>query len=205
MKLILSTSAKVYYVFSGLTLYESVRLTANCEKFPHISSSVGIRSFVTDLELPGDSVILTAPTNQAVETAQEIGNLLDKKITKDKRLLPLRFDLEKIVSEEEFSCLGSEAFNVLRSRFLDTFFKDQLIDKQADFKKRYREFMLDVTGRYFDKTVIAVSHSYLIQLFFIYNKVGDRMFKDRNLLRKLFKPSKQFGFLKTIEMNISYN
>lgn len=205
MRLILSTSAKVNYIFLGCSLYESIRLIAEGNRFPHISSPVEVESFAKKIKLSKNLVILTAPSNQARETAQILGKSFGKNVIVDKRLLPLRFDLGKILSESEFLRLGEGAFDVLRSRYIDAFFKNELIDKQADFKKRYQEFMADVSSLYFDKTVIAVSHAYLIQLFFIYSKIGDKMFKDRNLLRKLFNPSKPLGFLKTIELEIGYN
>ncbi len=206
MKIIFITSGKINYIFSGCSLYESILLTAEGKRFPHIvSSAEEINKIVGKMKILEDAVILSAPSSQAKETADILGRFLGKEAIRDRRLLPLRFDLKRIISEEEFNSLGGNAFNVLRSRFLDAFFEDRLADKQEDFKKKYHEFMLDVTSRYYDKTVIAASHSYIIQLFFIYSKVGEKMFKDRNLLRKLFNPSRPLGFLKTIEMNISYN
>lgn len=205
MRLILLTSGRVNYIFSSCSLYESIRLTAEGKRFPHICSPVEVESFAEKIKLSKNSVILTAPSNQARETAQILGKSFGKNIIVDKRLLPLRFDLGKILSESEFLRLGDGAFDVLRSRYIDAFFENELIDKQADFKKKYKGFMCDMSSLYFDKTVIAVSHSYLIQSFYIYGKIGDRKFEDRDLFRKLFNPSKPLGFLKTIELEIGYN
>lgn len=187
-KLIFVTSGKIKYTFEGKTLFESIRLTAGGKRFPHLTegSKGEIIKLAGRVKENKPAVIFSAISFQCVETANIISGKLDIPVVQNKDLLPLRFSLDDFFSEKEFKELKDRQFVEIRKAFVSRFFDDKLLDNRLDVKRRYERIVSE--ARKYDGNILLVSHAYLIRLFSIYYKVGDRIYKDKDLLVKMFNP-----------------
>lgn len=190
-KIIFMTSGNINYKLGGLTLYESIRETAMGKIFPKLDGEI-----IDKPNIFFDKLIC-APSNQCVETAKCFGGNI--KIMEE--LLPLKFDLGKIISKNEFENLGNNSFNILRQRYLKAFFENSLIDNNREIIKRFNRIVNSIPD---NSTTLAVSHAYLIKQFEAYFKLGEKMFINFEKLSKVFKPEKEtMGRLQTVEIIIN--
>lgn len=190
-KIVFITSGKINYRLGNLTLYESIRETAVGKVFPKLDGKI------TNIPKIYYDHIICASSSQCLETAKYFGG----EIKGVKELLPLKFDLEKIISKNEFENLGNEAFNTLRRRYLKYFFENNLID---DNRKIINRFNKVVSMIHDNSTTLAVSHAYLIKQFEAYSKLGDEMFTNFEKLKQIFRPeSETMGRLETVEIIIN--
>lgn len=205
MKVIFITSGKINYSLPGLDLYNSIKSTAKGDQFPHLSHDTvtEVEDFAKQFQGKGKTVIFSAPSEQARETANILASVLETEVISDTRFLPLRFELKSIISKEEFENLGDKSFKVLRERFLENFYNDKLIDERLEIKKRIENFAKLIKNNYQDYQVIVISHAYLIKLFYIYQIIGDEMFKNKEKLVTLFNPSQEpLGRLEKVEIEL---
>lgn len=183
-KLTFITSGNIEYLFPGETLYQSIKETSLGNKFPSLVRGAGKEVIKTAKKLKKPDFIVTAPSSQAVETAQILAYYFNVKLKIDERLLPLKFDIGSFMDESRFNRLGTQAFNELRYNFIDAFFKNKLLDDNLEIKNRLDSFKRDYKGR----NILLVSHAFLIKLLEIYNLIGDKMYKDKKELIRLFGP-----------------
>lgn len=186
MKAIFITSGKIDYALPGLSLYQSIRETSLGKKFPKLAAGGVPEIKKRAPELVKPKIILTAPSEQARQTAEVLGRFFNIPVQIEEFLLPLKFDIGNFMDENTFNELGSEAFNQLRSSFLDAFFENKLLDSNQEIKKRF-EYL---KRKALNGAVLLVSHAFLIKLFEIYSQIGDRMFTNKRALLKMFNPNK---------------
>ena len=192
-KIVFITSGQIDYKFSGIDLYESIYLTANGTKFPDIDKK-GIPEIIAKAKKMEDKLfacIYTAPSKQCLSTAKIISKELGIKFKRDSNLVPLKFELKKLISKREFQKLGDKKFDVLRKRYLAAFYSNQLSEPNTIIKTRSKNFIKRVKEEYPEQTILVVSHAYTIKLLSIYQKIGIKMFRDKKLLFKLFKPENE--------------
>ncbi len=190
-KIIFMTSGKINYHLPNLSLYESIRETAMGNAFPKLDSKV------RDMPKMLFDQIICASSSQCVETAKCFGNQI--KIVDE--LLPLKFDLEKIISKNEFENLGNNAFDVLRKRYLKAFFENKLLEDNREIINKFEKVVEVIPD---NSVTLSVSHAYLIKQFEAYYKLGDEMFTNFEKLSKIYKPEKEtMGRLQTVEIIIS--
>jgi len=204
-KIIFITSGKIRYKFEGKTLYESIEIIANGKRFPHLEknaeSEVESASMSLDKYKPG--FVFSATSYQCLESAKLITQKIGSPLIKKVYLLPLRFELNKFFNEDDFEKLGEYKFIELRKRFLESFYDNNLIDDREEIMSRYTILKKDIEKNPEGTNIIVVSHAYLIKLFSIYYQVGDRMYKDKDLLFKLFNPYEEpFKRLETLILEI---
>ena len=189
-EIIFITSGKINYKFPNLSLYESIRETAMGNIFPKLDGKI-----VDKPKIIFDQLIC-ASSNQCMETAK----YYDDKIIIVDELLPLKFDLEKIITKNEFKSLGNNAFNELRQRYLKAFFENKLLEDNQEIVKRFSK-TVEMTPN--NSITLAISHAYLIKQFEAYFKLGDEMFANFEKLSEVFKPEKEtMGRLETVEIII---
>jgi len=190
-KIIFITSGKINYKFDNFTLYESIRETAMGSIFPGLDGEI-----INKPDIAFDKIIC-APSNQCVETAK----CFSKEFKIFEELLPLKFDLEKIISKDEFEKLGNNAFDVLRQRYLTAFFENKLIEGNREIILRLNKLIERLPE---DSTTLAISHAYLIKQFEAYYKLCEKMYTDFEKLSNIFKPEKEtMGRLETVEIIIN--
>ncbi len=187
------TSGAINYQLTSLSLYESIRITANNKKFPSLTEvGVGeVKKVTSTLGKLNLKTIVSAPSQQCLQTAEIIGELLKIPIKINNALLPLRFDLTKLIPKGEFDHLQENAFNVLRQRYLKAFFDNQLTDNNQIIIGRLQKLL-----KYSDS--LFISHAYLIKFFQIYALIGNSMFTDYPKLSELFRP--QIPTLRRLEV-----
>lgn len=169
-KVIFVTSGKITYTFPGHSLYESIYLTASGQKFPNLSLE-GVKEVygkAKALDKLGAKMIYVASSEQCLNTARIFSEVMDIPVMKDNNLLPLKFDLRKLLSEEEFLKLGELKFDVLRARFLESFYNDELMESKFEVREKFQRFRRLVRKKDNEEIVFAVSHAYIIKLFSIY-------------------------------------
>lgn len=201
-KIIFITSGKINYEFIDKTLFQSIRTTASGKKFPHIVKEAEREVFEKGMHLQKKkiSVIFSAPSNQCIDTAKILSGSLKVPVLKREYLLPLKFELTHFFSEEEFNSYKDDKFIKLRQMFVDNFVADKILDPASNVRNSFNKLSRDV-GRY--KCVLVVSHAYIIKLFSIYYEIGDRMYKDKNILVKMFNPNEEpMKRLETLEIKI---
>ncbi|CAN5361425.1 hypothetical protein BH10PAT1_BH10PAT1_6500 [soil metagenome] len=204
-KIIFITSGKIEYQLGKLSLYESMIRVGMGKEFPHITKDarVEILKITKELKKSNPVIIYSATSFQTIETANIISRKLNLKIIKSKNLLPLRFNLNNLIQENDFYNFKEEKFNIVREKFLTAFFENKLLDDNNEIKRRFKYLIKVISKKQKNKTVIVVSHAYLIKLFYVYYKLGDRMFIDKNKLFNLFQPSKEpLGRLGRFEIKI---
>jgi len=183
------TSGEIDYSFEGVSLYDSIVATSLGIKFPSLKEGQErkIRSKVEKLKLEREKVtILSAQSKQADGTGRIISKLLGVPLEEDIRLNPILFDFREIMDEKEFISLGDKAFDVARPRFLKVFFENQLMETRLSVKARVDSFLKDYLES--NKTVLAISHSFLMMILKAYLTGGDKVFVDYDLLYKLCQP-----------------
>lgn len=187
-KIVFITSGEIDYQFDGLSLYGSIKRTALGERFPGLSKIGNDKVLKTVKGLKGFCfcAIYTAPSRQCLETARIFSKYLKIPLRTSKRLSPLRFNIKNIFSEKEFKKLGDNKFFSLRQGFINNFLENKLFDNNREISKRLICFRKKIKREYEGKNVLFVSHAYLIKLFSIYYKYGEKMFKDRELLLREF-------------------
>ena len=199
------TSGEIDYSFEGVSLYDSIVATSLGIKFPSLKEGQErkIRSKVEKLKLEREKVtILSAQSKQADGTGRIISKLLEVPLEEDIRLNPILFDFREIMDEKEFISLGDKAFDVARPRFLKVFFENQLMETRLSVKARVDSFLKDYLES--NKTVLAISHSFLMMILKAYLTGGDKVFVDYDLLYKLCQPEKRpFHFLSGFKVEIS--
>lgn len=190
-KVIFITSSKINYLLPNLTLYESIRQTAAGNMFPHLEKKIfGKPKVIFDQ-------IMSASSNQCLETAKVFGQPI--KVIEE--LLPLKFELEKVISQKEFEGLGNKAFDVLRKRYLKLFFENKLKEDNREVINRFNKIVKLIPDK---TTTLAVSHAYLIKQLEAYSKLGEEMFLDFEKLKTVFKPEQEtMGRLETVEIIIN--
>lgn len=190
-KIIFITSGKINFKFPNLTLYESIRETAMGKIFPKLDGTI-----IDKPDIVFDQIIC-APSVQCTETAKYFGK--EFKIADE--LLPLKFDLEKIIPKSEFENLENNGFNVLRQRYLKSFFENKLLEDNREIIKRFNK-IVNITPN--DGVILAISHAYLIKQFKAYFKLGEEMFTNFEKLSEIFKPEKEtMRRLETVEIIIN--
>lgn len=204
-KIIFITSGKIDYILPGRSLYESIERTAMGKEFPHLVNGAekSILKSAKLLKAEHPVAVFSAPSFQAKETANIIAEKLGLKVTLSKYLLPLRFNIKGLLTIKEFEGFGDRKFDILRERLLGAFFQNKLTDKNTEIRKRYEKLRKEILEKYKGKTVVVVSHAYLIKFFDIYNQIGTKMYKDKRKLFSLFKPERET--MKRLEtLTISY-
>jgi len=115
--------------------------------------------------------------------------------------LPLKFDLKKIISKNDFENLENNAFDVLRQRYLKAFFENSLMEDNWEIIKRFNKIVNMVHN---NSITLAISHAYLIKELEAYFKLDEEMFSDFGKLSEIFKPEKEtMGRLETVEVIIN--
>lgn len=196
-RLIFITSGKINYTLSGKNLYQSIKLTSLGKKFPRLvdGAEKEIERVARGFKKP--DMILTAPSNQALETAVIFSKYFKVNFKQDSRLLPLKFDISDFMNEEQFN-KKSKPFDILRQDFIKAFFGNKLLEDNKQIKKRFKSLIKEVDK---NKHVLIVSHAFLIKLFQVYSLIGDEMFTNKEKLISLFNPSKPpLERLETIEI-----
>lgn len=196
-RLIFITSGKIDYALPSKNLYQSIKLTSSGKKFPKLvdGAEKEVERVARGFKKP--DMILTAPSDQALETAIIFSKYLKADFKQDSRLLPLKFDISDFMNEEQFNQINN-AFDILRHDFINAFFENKLIEDNKQIKKRFKSLIQEV-GQY--KDTLIVSHAFLIKLFEIYSLIGDEMFTNKEKLVSLFDPSNPpLGRLETIEI-----
>ena len=191
-RVILRTSASINYQLEGLDLYDSIRVTSLGEIFPHIvpGSEKEVIAEIERLSLKlYTTALVTANSEQAIDTANVVSRSLGIPSEIDETLNPLRFDLKKLMSREEFDQLGDDRFNELRRRYVLAFFEDKLIDPKESVIDRFNT-LLTKSKREDAQVVLAISHAFLIKFFEVYSKFGERGLNNYSLLVEAWKPDK---------------
>lgn len=189
MKVQFITSGKINYILGHLSLYNSIRATSLGLKYPKLDKSgkEEIIKFCQKLSQT-PSAIVTAPSAQAFQTAQIIADYYKVPLIKTKALLPLKFDISSLMSEAEFIQSVDKAFDILRNRFLEAYFRNHLKEANGNVGQKLKH-LSKISQKYQGHFILAVSHAFLIKLFEIYSQVGDQMYQDKKVLFKLFNPS----------------
>lgn len=129
------------------------------------------------------------------------GELTRREIKIIDELLPLKFDLKKIISKNDFENLENNAFDVLRQRYLKAFFENSLMEDNWEIIKRFNKIVNMVHN---NSITLAISHAYLIKELEAYFKLDEEMFSDFGKLSEIFKPEKEtMGRLETVEVIIN--
>jgi broad specificity phosphatase PhoE len=197
-KIIFMTSGKIKYLLPGISLYGSIASVARGETYPHLDSA-GITEVenVSKLISPKINSIFYAPSFQCAETASFFSGpskSLDL-------LLPLKFDLRKIVKKQEFEMLGIKSFDTLRQRYLRAFFEDKLLESNREIVNRFNR-LVDMCLS--NTTTLVISHAYLVKQFYAYYLIGENMFVDYKKLLKIFRPkSETMSRLETVKIIIN--
>lgn len=192
------TSGKIKYQLDNLSLYGSIKATACGEQYPHLDPT-GIAEIkrVAKVMSPDIDIVFYARSYQCHETA---GIFNKPKLGLD-TLLPLKFDLAKIIKTDEFEKLGSKAFDVLRQRYLKSFFKNQLLEDNQKISRIFDQ-LVDICPP--NSTALVVSHAYLIKQLESYYLLGKNMFTDFSSLSKIFKPQfETMSRLQTVKIFIN--
>jgi len=193
-KIVFITSGKIDYILPGKDLYESISITASGKIFPSLNKEGKLETTRRAEELMelNASIIYSAPSAQCLETAEILSKKLTLPLEQDDRLLPLKFDLKSMFTEEQFESLGERKFEVLRTGYIKNFFNNKLIDSNREIEKRYKNFILgEILANHKNETVLIISHAYLIKLFYIYNQLNENMYENKEKLFKLFNPAKE--------------
>lgn len=184
------TSAKINYQLPGLTTYDSIRATGLGERFPHIEPDQedATEEALRKLNLVSvETVIFSADTEQARDTAEIASHYLGLPVTLDSDLNPPQFDLADFMSNEEFEELGAERYNSLRARYLRGFYDNQFLQSKEDLYRRF----VELQGRYTQTeatTVLAFSHAFLMKFFEVFHVEGSGVLNDYALLEKAWEP-----------------
>lgn len=207
-RIIFLTSGPINYRFEDASLYKSIAETSLGSRYPSLKVDTGsmIKKMIGKIKEKGlvlsGTRIVSASSIQAIETAKLIGKELFLPVKIDRRLEAINFDFSRIMFEEEFSRLGSEAFDIARPRFLKMFFQNQALEDKEAVKKRIISFLGDVLLE--KDNVIAVSHSFLLAIIKAYLEKGEEIFSNIILLEKCFCPQERpFGFLEGFTVNFS--
>jgi hypothetical protein len=197
-KIILMTSGKINYQLPKLSLYESISVTAKGKQFPHLASAGNeyIQTLASKIG-PQISRLYFAPSHQCQDTARYFSN---PKTSLD-LLLPLKFDLSALVSQEESVELGLKFFDTLRRRYLLAFFSNKLMEDNHQICARYHK-LVELCQP--NSTTLVISHAYLIKQFQAYHILGSRMFTDYQALSNIFKPELEtMSRLETVDIIIN--
>lgn len=206
-KFVFLTSGAIDYSFKGESLYDSVVMTSLGIRFPSLKEGQNekIQLKVKELRLERkDLKVLSARSIQTRETGELISKLLKVPFKIDMRIDLVLFDFRKIMSEGKFISLGDKAFDIARPRFLKAFFENQLLEPKMAVKERIDCFLKDYLAG--SKTVLAISHSFLMMILKAYLIGGDKIFINYDLLHKFCQPEKRpFNFLSGFKVEISQN
>lgn len=192
------TSGKIKYQMPGLSLYDSIAITARGEAYPHLDPAghADIRD-ASKLLSPEVGFIYHAPSFQCTETA----NFFAKPAKSLDILLPLKFDIGSIIKPQEFESLGAGSFDVLRQRYLMAFFENKLLENNREIVRRFNS-LVDMCPP--DSTTLAISHAYLIKQFYAYFLLGDSIYLDYKKLSQVFRPQfETMSRLQTVKIFIN--
>lgn len=201
------TSGPIDYSFASTSLYESICQTSLGLRFPALKKEAEdkIKNKIKKLDIDGRKFnILSASSRQTRETANAVGRILGIHLKVDRRLNAIPFDFKKIMSEEEFKLLGDQAFGIARPRFLKAFFDNKLLESKLSVKRRINAFLKNYLGG--GRTILGVSHSFLMMIIKASLIAGEKAFDDYNILVELCQPGKRpFGFLEGFRARITQN
>lgn len=137
-----------------------------------------------------ENIIFSSPLKRARETSRSIAKKYkSQKIIVLEELKEVMFDLKSLLTEEEYLKEGS---NLVRKRFIESFIKDQLVEKRAEIKSRV-DSARDILSKYPVGNYLLISHSFFMKILQIYLK-NNKLFDHPEIL------SKEFDYkLKTFE------
>lgn len=98
----------------------------------------------------------------------------------------VRFDLSKMVTSEEYEQYGS---NLVRTRFVEAFEKDELKEKRKEIKARV-EGVLKLLKSVPEEKILLVSHSFFMKVLEVYLLHRD-LFEKPQLLKECFNTDKK--------------
>lgn len=128
-----------------------------------------------------DTPVFSSTVKRGCETARVLANIDSKSIYRTCFLNEIKFDLTKLLTEQEYEKQGS---SLVRKRFIEAFINDELLEKRKSIEKRVKLFLLKLDslpkGRY-----LVISHSFYMKIFQIYLNEKD-LFFDPGKLRECF-------------------
>jgi len=205
-RIIFRTSAPITYQLPGKDIYESIRTTGLGDQFPHINTGhvQDITSTIDSLGIsPEETVIFTATTEQALDTTNVITQHLGIPAIEDPALNPPRFDLADFMSPEDFRIFGDDKYNVLRNRYLRAFYENRFLETKEDLYLRFNE-LIERYSQEEARTVLAVSHAFLMRFYEVFHTQGDIALTDYTVLSKTWNPDQNpYGRLGGFEINIT--
>jgi hypothetical protein len=144
--------------------------------------------------LPGDheaqsvrfKKVFTSSLLRGAESGKYISNKININHEKTKDLNEIKFDLEKLLSEEEFNNMGS---NLVRQRFIESFIKDSLNESRKNIKTRILRLLKRINGLE-NGYHLFICHSFFMKIFQIY-LMDNSLFENPKIVHKYFDPTKK--------------
>lgn len=122
----------------------------------------------------------------------------ENKIVCLEELREIKFDLAKLLTNEEYLAQGS---NLVRQRFIEAFIKDDLREKRSQIEDRIK-FLMEKFSRLDEGNYLAISHSFFMKIFEIYTQ-NNNLFSNPKIFKKYFDPNKKtFEFGEGFEFKI---
>lgn len=173
--------------------YDGYKLIALQKNSPNINKIINIEP----IEL--NSLIFTSPLKRAEETAGSISKKLKlNSIVIVKELSEVLFDLQNLVSKDEYEKFGSA---LVRKRFIEAFISDELEESRGKLEKRIKKLLKKIE-RLPDGNYLLISHSFFMKILQVYLK-ENKLFLEPEILRKEFNYRKKtFDFGKGFDFQM---